>query len=275
MAERGTQLGLFAFNGACRQVTPQGLTDPFGTGTDCQNPRRGAAGAPSFSQLGPLTVQRGIVPASSIREFNALLDVSVPLGPNFGARGIFSYTKFKVNLGQANNFAAAPYAADLYFSSIKSWTNEIQLSTKGDGPFKALVGGYASRDQIKFLSATLRYFLDNTGVRVPVPVAGFPTVSLPVLVGTPVVGGINVGDPLAVNAAGLPTRNGQSSDNFQYLNTNNFGAFGQASFAITPEFRVIGGVRFSAENKDAINYGGPLSTTSFQGPQSPARSTPT
>ena len=106
-------------------------------------------------------------------------------------------------------------------------------------------------------------------MRVPIPVAGFPTVSLPVLVGTPLVGGINVGDPLAVSAAGLPTRNGQSSNNFQYLNTNNFGAFGQASFELVPGLRAVGGVRYSSENKDAINYGGPRSTTSFQGPQFP------
>ncbi len=266
--ERGSQLGLFAFNGACRQVTTQGFTDPFGTVTDCQNPRRGAAGAPRFDQLGPLTVQRGIVPPTKIDEFSAVLDVNLPLGADFGARGIFSYTGFKVNLGQANNFAAAPYAADLYFSSVKSWTNEIQFSNK-NGPFKILAGGYASRDEIKYLSATLRYYVDNTAVRVSVPVNGSPTVSLPVLIATPISGPINVGDPLAVNGAGLPTRNGQSSNNFQYLNVDNYGLFGQASYEITSGLRLVGGIRYSSENKSAINYGGANSTTSFVGPQFP------
>ena len=277
VSDRGNQTGLFAFNGACRQVTPQGLTDPYGTVTDCQNPRRGAAGAPAWNALGKLTVQRGLVPRNQVDEFSGTLEFNAPLAKWLGARGVFSYTEFSDNLGQANNFAATPYALDLYRQKIKSWTNELQLSTKGNGPIKATIGGYASRDEIDFLSAALRYFPDNQGVRPLVAVPGFGNCAstprvfcLPVLIATPLTSTIvDVGNPLTLNAALRPTRDGRSSNNFQFLNTNTFGGFGQASYAIVPKLRIVGGVRYSVEVKDAINYGGPQSTTTFQGPQFP------
>ena len=214
--------------------------------------------------------ERSLVPRDKVEEFNGSLEFNAPLASWLGARGVFSYTDFRESLGQANNFAAAPYAVDLFRQKTKSWTNELQLSTRGNGPIKATIGGYASRDEIDYLSATLRFSADNTGVRPIVAVPGYPGFNLPVLIATPLTSTvIDVGDPLAVNGAGLLNRNGRSSDNFQFLHVNTYGGFGQASYAIVPRLRVVGGVRYSVEEKDAINYGGGRSTTTFLGPQFP------
>ncbi len=96
--ERGNVTGLFALTGTCRNVTAQGLTDPYGTILDCRNTRRGSAGAPTWSQLGKLTISKNFVHEDRVDEFNATLQISAPISDLLVARGIFSYTDFKLDV---------------------------------------------------------------------------------------------------------------------------------------------------------------------------------
>lgn len=260
--ERGNVAGLFAFAGSCRQLNAQGLTDPFGTTKDCRNPRRGAAGTQAFNVDDPLTVNKDFVHKDRIDEFNATLEGNYPVLDTLDAKVIFSYTNFKLDVGQDNDFSEAPIAADFLRERVKSYTAEIQLASNLSGRFKYNIGGYASRDKIQFVSASLRYRVTddfNTAIR---PFVTTPDgITTRILNPTPIlVNTINLGDPLSA------TRNGQSSNTFQYVNTTTLGAFGQASFAIVDSLRVVGAVRYSIDKKDAVNFNGP---TSYVGPQFP------
>ena len=278
--ERGTQTGLFAFTGVCRNVTAQGLTDPFGPNLDCRNPRRGSLGSLRFDQLRPLQVLKDFVHEDKIDEFNATLEVNTPFFEGVAFKGIFSYTDFDLDLGQDSDFSEIQVSADFLRERVKSYTGELQLSSDNASPLQFTVGAYASRDEIDFLSGAIRFTRDNQAVRPLVPVppyggpcpppAGSPGVCLTRLDPTPVSNPrIDLGDPNARNAAGQPTREGQSSNNFQFTDTTSLGLFGQASYEIIDGLRLVGGLRYSRDEKDAINYGGPTAGSTLQGPQFP------
>lgn len=263
--ERGTVTGLFAFAGLCRTVTAQGLTDPRGANLDCRNPRRGSAGTAGWDQRGPLVVARDFVHEDRIDELNATLEVNSPIGENLAVKGIFSYTNFKFDLGQDSDFSEVRVSADFLRERVKSKTAELQLSSTGAGPFRFTVGAYASRDDIDFLSGVIRFSRDDLTVRPLIAVPGFPGVSLPRLDPTPLISPqINLGDPAVVG------RNGQSANNFQYTDTTTLGLFGQLTYEIVQGLRVVGGLRWSRDDKSAINYGGAASNTTLRGPQFPA-----
>ena len=260
--ERGNVAGLFAFNGTCRQLNSQGLTDPYGTTRDCRNPRRGAAGTRALDPNDPLTVNKDFVHKDKVDEFNATLEGNYPVLDTLDAKAIFSYTNFRLDVGQDNDFSEVSIAADFLRERVKSYTAELQLASNNTGRLKYNLGGYASRDRIQFISASLRYRATddfNNAIR---PLVTTPDgVALRVLNPTPVLSNvIDLGDP------NLANRGGRNSNTFQFVDTTTLGAFGQASFAILDSLRVIGAVRYSIDKKDAINFNGP---TSYRGPQFP------
>ncbi len=261
--ERGNVTGLFAMTGTCRNVTAEGLTDPYGTNRDCRNPRRGSAGSSDFDELDRLEVLKDFVHDDRIDEFNATLEMNAPLGSSLSVKSIVSYTNFKLDVGQDSDFSEVQVSADFLRERVESVTAEIQLSNRNTGPFRFTTGAYLSQDEIQYLSATIRYAVDDQSVRPLITVPG-TTTQLRRLDPTPLTSTrINLGDP---NVAG---RNGQSSNNFQYNDTISLGLFGQASYEIVPSLRLVGGVRYSRDEKDSINYGGTGSSTTLQGEQYP------
>jgi outer membrane receptor protein involved in Fe transport len=276
--ERGNQTGLFAQGAVCRPVTAQGLVDPFGPNRDCQNPRRRSAiqqpdgsilRSRPFDQLGRRQVIKDFVHDDEIDEFNITAEVNMPFGERIDAKYIFSYTDFALSLGQDNDFSEFNGGIDLLNEDVESFTNELQLSYTSDR-FKATVGGYASKDEIRFLSASILFTRQTDALRPFVPVPGFPGVTLRRLDGTPITSStIDLGNLTSVNAAGRPTREGQSSNNFQYLDVTSLGLFGQGSFEILTGLRIVGGVRWSRDEKSAINYGGPGAGSTLTLPQFP------
>ena len=263
--ERGNVAGLFALTGTCRNVTALGLTDPYGTTIDCRNPRRGSAGSGNFNSIGRLQIRKDFVHEDRIDEFNATLEANLPLGENFNIKSISSFTNFKLDVGQDGDFSEISHSRDFLRERVKSYTTEVQLTGDLDR-FKFTAGGYLSRDEIDFLSASIRVTRDtnNATIRPLVVVPGYPTFSLPILNPTPVASAtIDLGDPAVAG------RQGQNSNNFQYNKTQSLGLFGQASLEIVDGLRIVGGLRYSRDVKNSEDYGGARSSTTLQGPQFP------
>ena len=263
--ERGNVAGLFALTGTCRNVTALGHTDPFGTALDCRNPRRGSAGSANFSTTDRLTIRKNFVHQDRIDELNATLEANIPLGENFSFKSISSYTNFKLDVGQDGDFSELNHSEDFLRERVESYTTEVQLSGDFDR-FKITTGAYLSRDEIDFLSASIRVTRDtnNATIRPLVAVPGYPTFLLPILNPTPIASAtIDLGAPNVVG------RQGQNSNNFQFNSTQSLGLFGQASFEIVDGLRVVGGLRYSRDRKLSEDYGGPRSNTTLQGPQFP------
>ena len=243
--ENGNPAGMFAINGACRTVDANGLTDPFGPVRDCQNPRRGSGGTPRFDLIDGVPglsnydkrhVQRDFVNNDRLREDNATLDMGFDLGP-VTLKSISSYTNYRSLLGNDADYSANNNAREWVEENNKSYSQEVQLISKWDGPLQLTVGGYGSHDDLFFSYSSLRTTLDN--------LAGRPTatstngVVLPVQVGTYLLS-----PALNINS---------TSNNTQFITSRYLGAFGEATLSITPRWRVIGGVRYNDERKHAIN----------------------
>ncbi|RVQ64616.1 TonB-dependent receptor [Croceicoccus ponticola] len=245
ISEKGNPAGMFAINGACRTVQPNGLTDPFGPEFDCQNPRRGSGGTvdfdmldgqPGMSNKDRRTVSRDFVNNDSLRETNATLDVTAGLG-TMQLRSISSYTEYTSLLGNDADYSSNPNAREWVEENNKSYTQELQLISQWDGPLSMTVGGYASYDELFFSYSSLRHTQDNLAAR---PTATSTNgVTLPVLTGTPLLSLDNV-----INSM---------SNTTQMINSRYLGAFGELTFAVMPEWRVIGGVRYNNERKHAKN----------------------
>ena len=245
IAEDGNPAGMFAINGACRTVQPNGLTDPFGPMLDCQNPRRGSGGTPRFdlidgkpglSNKDKRTVERDFVSDDRLRETNITLDGSLDLGSVL-VRSISSYTNYESLLGNDADYSSNPHAREWVEENNESLTTELQFISQWDSPLQVTVGGYASYDELLFSYSSLRHTRDNLAAR-PTAVST-NGVTLPVQTGTPLVSLDNF-----INAA---------SNNTQFIDSRYFGLFGEATYSITPEFRLIAGARYNNERKEAVN----------------------
>lgn len=259
----GNPAGMFAIQGACRTVTANGLTDPFGTNFDCQNPRRGSGGTPDFDKIDGVpgvsnkdlrTVERDFVHDDRLRETNITLETNVDLGA-VAMKSITSYTNYVSLLGNDSDYSRNPHGREWVEENNESFTQELQFLSQWDGPLQMTVGAYASYDKLFFAYSSLRHTVDNTAARVNVLSAN--GVLLPVLSGTPLVS-------LANNING-------TFNSTQFIDSRYLGVFGEATFSLTDSLRVTGGIRYNNEKKDALNanaaYSGSL--TPVQPPSSP------
>ncbi|MEO5732193.1 MAG: TonB-dependent receptor [Rubrivivax sp.] len=242
VSEDGNPGGMFAIAGACRAVTQSGLTDPRGAVRDCKNPRRGSGGTRAFDSYGNLrTVERDFVNDDALREKNA----TVELNADFGAvtlKSITSYTNYKAILGNDADYSSNPHAREWVKEKNKSITQELLLSSRTGTPLQWTSGLYASKDDLFFSYSSLRHTLDDLSVRTNIVSSN--GVSLPRLIGTPVLSNATV-----IN---------NPSNNTQFIESKVYGVFGQASYELVKEWRVIGGLRYSRETKHAINGNAPF-----------------
>lgn len=245
ISENGNPAGMFAINGNCRTVTANGLTDPYGAFTDCQNPRRGSGGTPAFdlidgtpglSNLDKRTISRDFIHDDRLRETNVTFEANVDLG-SVGLKSISSYTNYRSLLGNDADYSSNPGAREWVQENNKSYTQELQLTSKWHGPIQITAGLYASSDKLFFSYSSLRQNVDDLNSR---PIV-FSTNGVPLRVqnGTPLLTFNN-----SINS---------TSNNTQFIDSRYLGAFGEVTFSITPQFRVIGGIRYNNERKHAIN----------------------
>ncbi len=245
IADDGNPAGMFAINGACRTVDANGLTDPFGAVRDCQNPRRGSGGTPRFDLIDGVpglsnkdkrTVIRDYVHDDRLRETNVTLDGSFDFGPVL-MHSISSFTNYTSLLGNDSDYSSNPHGREWVEENNKSYTQEIQLISQWDGPFKITAGGYGSYDKLFFSYSSLRQTVDILAAR-PTAVSTNGVV-LPVLTGTPLLS--------------TASQINSTSNNTQFINSRYLGVFGEATYSLTDTLRVIGGVRYNNERKHAIN----------------------
>ena len=257
--ERGYINGLFATKGTCAYRDANGLTDARGPLLFCANPRRGAAGTRDFLVGGRLSISKDFVNADKTDEFNTTLELNLDLGASIGIKSITSYTDYSSTLGHDADYSSTSHSREWFVEEAKSYTQELQVGSRGTSPFQYTVGGYLSRDNTFFGGGLIRLNRDDTSVRPNATTAD--GLVRPVQIATPVINPrLDLGNPLSA------TRDGQTSNSFQYVDITTFGVFGQASYAILDTLRLVGGIRYSTERKESVNFSGP---TSYQGPQFP------
>ncbi|MEM7662123.1 MAG: TonB-dependent receptor [Pseudomonadota bacterium] len=242
--EDGREGGLFGFTLIPRFVNEQGLTDPFGGIVDPFNPQNGSAppgtsqGFPNALDVNPFTVAQDFTPDADLDEDVVALELNWDLGP-VTAKSITSYTDFQNFIGFDFDFSPNPFNIGGFDETAESVTQELVFASDYDSRFQWTGGLYYSQDELFFSFSIFNQTLENnTRIDLPSP-DGEGTVSQ--LVGTPL--------------ASLDTNiNGFFADS-AFIETDTFGVFAQGEFSLLDNLRLIGGLRYSNEDRSLTGGG--------------------
>jgi iron complex outermembrane receptor protein len=261
--EGGTSLGVFSYTGKCRPVDVDGLTDPAGGQLDCVNSRRGSVGSTPWNVLGPYDIEHDFVNETDLTEDNFTLEVNVDF-ESFALKSITSFTDYESLVGIDGDSGPVGFERAWFEENAESFTQEFQLTSDNDGPFSWTTGVYYSTDDVFFSFSDFRHTVDDgSGVgSVTAQDAMGVDVVVPLLHATPLV-------------SGDTNLNGHFAD-ANDVESDYFGAYFQAEFAITDQVRIIGGLRYNDEEKSTrggSNFTGVPPVTvrpGFEGGASPA-----
>lgn len=236
--ETGNEAGLFGYTFLCRNVTPDGLTDPFGSVRDCVNPIRGSAGlGRAANGLGgdPWTVAQDYVQPEDLKDTNYTLEVNYDFGP-ITLKSISNINEFENDIGFDFDFGPNPVQNGGYDEESKGWSQEFQFNSDYDSALQWTAGAYFSEleDRNTF------YIYDQAQRR---PNSDRPTVVTPEF-----PGGIQT-----LTATGsLPGRiiNNPFANNVE-TDTSYVGIYGQGEYSVSEQLRLIAGLRYNQEEKSA------------------------
>ncbi len=238
ISEKGTTPGIFAAEGLCRPVAANGLTDVFGRSVDCQNPSPGAAGVDSLFN-NPNEVNYDVSNDRDNSEDNVTLEVNWELG-SVALKSISSYTDFESALAFDGDFSGNPGYPYYWDDAAESYTQELQLSSAGDGAFKWTTGLYYSVDEIAFGFSQFRTasYAPRTATAADLNGVEFELQSATALI-----------DPFGRD---------DFSDfaDFQEIETTTQGVFFQGEVSVTDTLRLIAGIRYNKEEKETDTFSG-------------------
>lgn len=237
--EDGNEAGLFGYTFLCRNVTPDGLTDAFGSQRDCVNPIRGSGGlggAANGPNGDPYTIAQDYIQPVDLKDHNFTLQVDYDFGP-VTMKSISNYNDFQNDIGFDFDFGPNPNQNGGYDEESKGFSQEFQFNSDYDSPLQWTAGAYYSdlEDRNTF------YIYDQTVRR---PNSDRPTVVTPqfpggvqLLVATDIVNRDRVLNNFFANNV--------------VTDTEYFGIYGQAEYSVSDQLRLIGGLRYNDETKAA------------------------
>jgi len=235
--EDGREAGLFGYTFVCRNETPDGLTDAFGSVRNCDNPVRGSGGMPNADALGPYTVSQDYVPPVVLREDVLSLEGNFDMGP-YAIKSITSYTDFENGIGFDFDFSPNPNSNGAYDEELEAFTQEIQLSSQYESPLQWTAGIFYSDEELfqsfSIYQETVRD--DSTRGSVTIPAGTFT-----ILEGTDIVSRDR-------------SFGGFFADS-QIISTEALGIYGQVEYSLSEQLRLIGGLRYNNESKELTGGG--------------------
>jgi outer membrane receptor protein involved in Fe transport len=239
--EDGLEAGLFGYTFNCRNETPEGVTDPFGSERNCSNPIRGSAvdgqaqGIASNGPNGnPWKVAQDYVRPVDLTDTTASLTIRY----DWDAVSLTSITAGNDYTNDINfdfDFSQSPHSNGGYLEESQGWSQELQLTSNGDGRLQWTAGVYYSE-----LEDYSSFYIYNQTQREPDD--SRPSVTIPQ--GTFTV-------LQATNILSRETSLNGFFANAVLIDTDYFGAYAQGDFSLTDRFRLIAGVRYNDEEKSA------------------------
>lgn len=237
--EDGREAGLFGYTFICRRETPEGLTDPFGSVTNCANPVRGSGGVPNVADFDPAyTISQDYAPEVDLREETITLSGSIDFD-GITVKSISNYTDFENLFGFDFDFSPNPNSIGGYDETLESFSQEFNISSNGGGPIQWTSGLYYSSDETFTSFSIFQATLRDDSVR------GTATApdgqELPILSGTPIVSrDININGFFADSA---------------FRESDTIGVYGEVEWSLSDAFRLITGLRYSEEDKSLDGAG--------------------
>ncbi len=251
-AEDGLEAGLFGYTFLCRTETADGLTDPFGPVTNCNNPVRGSGGRGTAANDpnggDPYRISQDYVRPVDLFEYVYSAHIDYDFGPAT-LRSITSFTDFQNDIDFDFDFSPTPNSNGAYDEELSAFTQEFQLVSNGQGPLQYTAGLFYSNDELRqsfsIYQQTARDDSTRGSVVVPAIIVNemgqTEDITATLLTGTDIVSRDTViGGFFADNAV---------------VDTEYFGIFGELEYSISEKLRVIGGLRYNDESKE-LSCGG-------------------
>jgi len=234
--EQGTTAGLFGYKNTCRTVDVNGITDAFGSVIDCQNPQRGGAQLPG-GDIGPYRISQDFLPDGDLSETVVSLEINWDAGPVL-VKSITAYTDFQNEIPFDFDFGPSPHNIGGFDDYVESISQEIVVSSNYDSSFQWTAGGYYSKDESQFAFWIFNETVQDESTR---PVVTIPAGTFTLFDGTFLVS----------NDTNL---NGAFADNHN-VDATTTAVFFQGEYSVSDALRLIAGVRYNEEDKNAFGGG--------------------
>ncbi|MEM8490472.1 MAG: TonB-dependent receptor [Pseudomonadota bacterium] len=234
--EDGNEAGLFGYTFLCRNETPEGLTDPFGSVRNCANPVRGSGGrGPASNGPGgdPWRISQDYIQPTELTDETISLNFTYDFD-NVMLKSITSYNDYNNDIGFDFDFSPTPNSNGGYQEVSEGWTQEFVLTSTGSGPLQWTAGVYYSdlEDFNSFYIYEQTVRDDSTRPTITTDQGTFT-----ILQGTDIVSDETLLNGFFANAV--------------QIDTEYWGAFTQLEYALTDRFRVVAGIRYNDETKEA------------------------
>lgn len=234
--ESGNEAGLFGFTFLCRNETPEGLTDAFGSVRNCTNPVRGsgslgtAANGPGGD---PWEISQDYVRPAVVKDETFSLEVNYDLSSVF-VKSITSFNDFKNDINFDFDFSPTQNSNGGYLEAADGWSQEIQISSADDGALQWTTGAYYS-DLDHYSSFYIYQQTARDDSTRPTVTNSLGTFT--VLQGTDILSDETV-------------LGGFYADSVN-VSTEYWGIYAQGEYSLTDELRLIAGLRYNDEEKSA------------------------
>ena len=231
--EDGREAGLFGYTLICRRETANGLTDPFGPVTNCNNPVRGSAGLPNAAAIdSAYNISQDYVPEVDLVEDSITLEGNLDFG-GFSLKSITNFTEFENFIGFDFDFSPTPNSVGDFDETLESFSQEIQLTSNNDGALQWTAGAYYSRDEFFNSFSIFQQTVRDDSVR-GTAIAPDGSVQT-ILSGTPIVS--------------LDTSLNGFFANSAFIDSDTIGVYGEIEYSFSDQTRLTAGLRYSEEDK--------------------------
>jgi iron complex outermembrane receptor protein len=171
-------------------------------------------GVPLFAAGNPYLIDNDFRGSLNLKNYSGTANIAY----DFGAvtlKSITGYSDFKTTRIQDTDFSGNQIGADYQFTSAKTFSQELQLLSNGDGPLTYVLGAYYFKDKLNgtFINEQFPQIVRNVTPNITRPKAGGFYSQL----------------------------RGE---------TRSLAFYGQASYALTEQLKLTGGIRWTRDSKD-------------------------
>ena len=172
------------------------------------------AGIPLFAPNDPYRIDNDYRGVLNLKNYSGTANIAYDFGPVI-LKSITGYNDFATTRTQDTDFSGNQIGADYQFTSAKTFSQELQLLSSGDGPLEYVAGAYYFLDKLNgtFINEQFPQIVRNVTPNITRPKGG-----------------------------GIYSQlRGE---------TRSLAFYGQASYKLTEQLKLTGGIRWTRDSKD-------------------------
>ncbi len=202
-----------------------------------------------YPVLGPYKVLNDAPSKQRIKSTEISLAVNYDVTDNMRLRSITGYNNFDAVRSTDNDGTAANYGIGYFLTKDKAFSEEFQIQSTGNDPFKYTVGAYYLHDQVPdaFLSGRTKGYSTAGALAGAAGTGSYPLYFGSNFTAYPSSGGAVINLPPSAYI-GL---NGSDAFNpLSWANNTSYAAYAQASYTFNNRLTLTGGLRYTIDEKD-------------------------